>query len=53
VKDWEAVLKEDKDRASSGDVEALGQMAIENVLALRRENAPRIGDPLAIYDSTR
>lgn len=38
-------MKEDKNRASSGDVEALRQMAIENVLALRRENAPRISDP--------
>ncbi len=45
MKDWGAVGKEDKNRASSGDVEALRQMAIENVLALRRENAPRISDP--------
>ncbi len=38
-------MKDDKNGIPPGDVGTLRQMAINNVLALKRENAPRISDP--------
>jgi hypothetical protein len=38
-------MKDDKDEIPSGDVETLRQRAIDSVLALKRENAPRISNP--------
>lgn len=38
-------MKDDKNRIPSGDAETLRQKAIGDVLALKRENTPRSGDP--------
>jgi hypothetical protein len=38
-------MKDDKNGIPSDNVETLRQMAINNVRALKRENAPRISDP--------
>ena len=38
-------MRDDKNGMPSDDIETLRQMAIDNILALKRENAPRISDP--------
>jgi hypothetical protein len=42
---WRNSVQDDKNRIPSGGVEKLRQMATDKILALKRENAPRISDP--------